>query len=150
MTLSYYEDIKLHEKFISKVPYVITQKEIIKFAREYDPQPMHVDPEFASKTGFGKLLAPGTHLLALCSKLAYDMPTRYAHVAGLGGDESRFLVPVHPGDALTYETEVISKRHSKSDPDAGVVRWACLLKNQRGEAVLTYKLVSLVAKKSKF
>jgi len=72
---------------------------------------------------------------------------KQAHIAGLGYDELRFAAPVRPGDRLHAESEVVSKRESKSDPTAGIVRYETKLLNQNGEVVLMYKAASLVAKR---
>jgi len=68
MSTVYFEDIKLHQIHRSR-EYPLNEKEIIDFAKQWAPQPFHIDPEFAKNTKFGGLSASGTHLVAICVKL---------------------------------------------------------------------------------
>jgi acyl dehydratase len=64
VSIEYFEDIKLHQIYQSK-EYPLTEKDIIDFAREWDPQPFHLDPEVVKKTKLGSLCASGIHLIAI-------------------------------------------------------------------------------------
>jgi acyl dehydratase len=148
MSTAYFEDIKLHEVYRSR-EYPLIDKDIIAFARQWDPQPFHLDPEFAKKTKFGGLTASGTHLVAICVKLGCEREPTPAWVAGLGWEKVKFLAPARPGDILVMEIETIAKRELKSDPTAGVTHFATRLLNQRGEAVLSIEGDAMVAKRPK-
>jgi acyl dehydratase len=148
MALEYFEDIVLRQKRRSS-EYLLEEKDIVDFAKEWDRELFHTDPEFAEKAGFGGLLASGIHLIAILSKLMKGMSPKPAYKAGLGFDELRFLVPARPGDILVVESEAISKRESKSQPNVGIVAYVNRLLNQRGEPVFTMKGTVFVEKRPK-
>ena len=148
MSTEYFEDIKLHQRYRSR-EYHLNEKEIIDFAKEWYPQPFYIDPEFARNAKFGGLSAAAIHLLAICAKLVNERRPRMACVASLGWDGIRFEATARPGDVLVFEDEVISKRESKSDPNAGVVRYAARLLKKHNEPVLTYEGTVLVEKRHK-
>ncbi|MDD5094446.1 MAG: MaoC/PaaZ C-terminal domain-containing protein [Dehalococcoidia bacterium] len=125
----YYEDIKLHEKYRSK-EYLLTEQKIIAFGEEWDPDPSHIDPESAKTSRFGTVIAPAVLLMAIWVKLVREQEPKRAYITGLGWDEVRFLLPSRPGDRIVWEEEPLSKRESKSDPAAGIVR--CAMKLLRG------------------
>jgi acyl dehydratase len=147
MSIDYFEDIKLHQKYRSNKEYHLSEKEIIDFAKEWDPQPLHTDPEFARNTKFGGLVASGSHLVALCAKLGHRTGSKVAGIAGLGWHEVQFVAPARPGDAFIVEYEVIGKRASKSDTNAGIIRFATRLLNQHNQPVLTFETSLLVEKR---
>jgi len=146
MSTEYYEDIKLHQKYRSR-EYHLKEKEIIDYAKKWDPQPFHIHPEFAKNTKFGGLVASGSHLYAICMKLENEKRPRPAWIAALGLDKIRFLTPARPGDVLVFENEVIWKRESKSNSNAGIVHFAAKLINQRGEPVLTWEGTAMLEKR---
>jgi acyl dehydratase len=131
MSIEYFEDIKLHQKYISR-GYHLKENDIIDFARQWDPYPSHVDPGVS-----GGLFASAAQLLAIWYKLASEEDFNGAWIAGLGWDETRFLTHARPGDVLVLEKEVTWKRESKSNPNAGVIHYSVRLLNQRDEIVLT-------------
>lgn len=146
MSLEYYEDIKLHQKKRSS-EYLLTERKIIEYGREWDPFPLHIDPEFAKKSEFGGLIAPGPLLISIMVKLLRGMEPQMAHSVVLAWEEVRFLAPGRPEDRLVAETEVISKRQSKGNPNVGVISTILRLLNQRDEPVLTLKGVGLAGKR---
>jgi acyl dehydratase len=146
MSIEYYEDIKLHQKYRSE-GYHLKKKEIIDYAKKWDPQPQHIDPEQAKNTVFGGLVACGAHVIAIYTKLQGEINPKWAFVAGLGADKTRFLAPARPGDILTLENEAIWKRESKSRSNAGVVHFDIKLINQLGEIVYTSEGTGLVEKR---
>jgi len=141
----YYEDIALHRPR-RLGPFALTEADIVDYAERWDPLPMHTNPDFAAETNFGKVIASGFHLLAICQKLMIE-ENPMAIIVGLGLDEVRFLNPGRPGDRLTVEIEAISKRESKSRPGAGIVSHSLRLLNQHGETVLTYKGAGMIEKR---
>jgi acyl dehydratase len=146
MSTVYFEDMKLHQIHRSR-EYPLIEKDIIDFARQWDPQPFHLNPEFAKKTKFGGLSASGTHLVAICVKLGCERAPTPAWIAGLGWEKVQFLAPARPGDILIMEIETTAKRESKSDPNSGITHFSTRLLNQRGEAVLAMEGNVLVAKR---
>jgi len=146
MTKAYFEDIKLHEAYRIG-DYLLEEKEIIDFAKKYDPLPFHIDPDFARTTTFGSIIASGFQLLAICQRLFIEKKP-IAFLAGLGLEEVRFVAPGMPGDVLVLEVEPVSKRQSESNPQAGIVTHRFRLLNQRDEPLLTYKGVGIVEKRT--
>ena len=117
---------------------LVTREDILRFAREYDPQPFHVDEAAAERSLFGGLAASGWHTCALVMRMMCDAYLLDAASLGSPGlDQIRWLAPVRPGDTLSVRLEVLSARPMKSRPGVGLVqsRWTAL--NQRGEAVMS-------------
>jgi acyl dehydratase len=126
-------------------PIAVSEAEILDFARRYDPQPMHVDKDWAQNGPFAGLIASGWHTGALMMQLltAYFVP-RGGNLASPGLDELRWLKPVRPGDRLSLRATVTEARRSRSKPDQGVVRSFVEVLNQHGEVVMSLKPVSLM------
>lgn len=119
--------------------HMVTTDEIVTFGRLWDPLPAHTDPQLASASPFGGLIASGAHLMAITVRLlvtAGDEPI--AIIAALGWDDVRFLNVVRPGDTLRLSRRCIEARPSQSKPDRGVLRNELLLANQSGVPVLSY------------
>jgi acyl dehydratase len=127
--------------------YRLEREEIIAFARQWDPQPFHVDEEAARRSIFGGLTASSLHLFAICTRLFFDLPDPLAVLAMLGKDEVRFPGPARAGDQLEYRTQCAELRASRSRPDRGVVVLADTLVRAAGEPVLTQKVSLLVARR---
>jgi acyl dehydratase len=145
MTDRYFEDYVPGAVFTAG-PIMISEEEIIEFARRYDPQAMHTDPEAAKRGPFGGLVASGWHTAALMMRLFVDKVLSPASsVASPGLDELRWLKPVRPGDRLSLRVMVLKARRSRSRPGEGIVRSRVELLNQGGEVVLSLKPISFVA-----
>lgn len=126
-------------------PIKVEEAEIIEFARRYDPQPFHIDPEAAKDSIYGGLIASGWHTAGLMMRLLVDH--YLSHVASLGSpgvDELRWLKPVRPGDELSVRVTVLETRRSRSKPDRGIVRSFVEVLNQKGEVVMTLKAVNFL------
>ena len=116
----------------------LSEQEIIAFAREWDPQRFHIDPEAAKETPYGGLIASGWHTGSVMMRLMCDAYLSESSCVGSPGiDEWRFALPVRPGDALRYRATVLEARPSASKPDRGIVKWCWELLNQRGEVVVS-------------
>ncbi|TSE25467.1 Bifunctional protein PaaZ [Tepidimonas sediminis] len=115
----------------------VTEEEIVAFARQFDPQPFHLDHEAGRRSVFGALCASGWHTCALAMRL---MVTNFLHeTASLGspGLESlKWLRPVLPGDTLSLRHTILDKRPMASRPDVGLVRTLWEMTNQHGQPVL--------------
>ena len=117
--------------------HTVTEAEIVAFAKKYDPQPFHTDPEAARATIFGGLIASGWHTCAIMMRLSVEAARRKdaAATGSPGVDSCRWLKPVRPGDTLTARTEVLETWPSRSKP-IGFVRSRVEMLNQHGEVVL--------------
>ena len=122
--------------------------EIIAFAKRFDPQTMHTDPEAAKSGPFGGLIASGWHTAGLMMRLFVEhYLTHVASLASPGLDELRWLKPVRPGDTLSVRVTVLKAVPSKSKPDRGAVTSFVEVINQAGEVVMTFKVVNIIAKR---
>jgi acyl dehydratase len=120
--------------------YLVTEEEILSFARQYDPQPFHVDKEAAGKSIYGGLISSGWMTCSIMMRLlVLSTVGKSASMGSPGVDEIRWLKPVHPGDTLTVVLIVLASRPSQSKPDRGVVHTQWEATNQRGELVCTVK-----------
>jgi len=133
----YWEDLKVGET-AELGSCAVTEAEILAFARKYDPQPFHTDPEAARRSIYGGLIASGWHTCALMMRLSVDAARReeVATTGSPGLDSCRWLKPVRPGDVLTGRTEILETWPSRSKP-IGFVRRRNELINQHGEVVVT-------------
>ena len=129
--------------------YEVTRDEVLDFARRYDPQPFHLSDEAAAETHFGRLAASGWHSCAMTmSMLVADMAEHpQASLGAAGVDELRWLKPVHPGDVLRCETEVLEVKPSRSRPEMGSVRTQFTTFNQHGEPVVRFVALALLARR---
>ncbi len=125
----------------------VTEAEIIAFAREFDPQPFHIDPAAAEASIFGGIIASGWHTCALTMRLLVDGFLSHATSMGSPGVEQiRWLRPVRPGDTLCARLRVLEKRPSQSKPDRGSVKTLTEVTNQAGELVMTMESFVLMAR----
>ena len=123
----------------------VTQDETTAFAREFDPQPFHLDAEAAKRTMLGGLAASGWHTASMGMRLAYDGYVRdIASWGGPGIEELKWLAPVRPGDTLGLRRTIMGKRVSKSRPEMGFVDTLLEIFNQRCETVMTQRMFMMV------
>jgi acyl dehydratase len=116
----------------------VTEDEIIDFARQFDPQPFHVDPEAAKESDFRGLIASGWHTGAMWMRLYVDSLLGGASGQGSSGiEELRWLVPVRPGDTLSARLTVLEVTVSERHPDRGTVRLRGEMVNQAGATVMS-------------
>ena len=139
----YFEDYRagsVHESG----PIAVEQKEIISFAKRFDPQVFHTEPESAKKTVYGGLIASGWHTCSLMMRLFADnFLSKVASLGSPGIDELRWDKPVRPGDELSIRVTVLESRRSRSKPDRGIVLSLIEVMNQVGEVVMSMKAVNL-------
>jgi acyl dehydratase len=111
--------------------------EMVAFAAEFDPQPMHLDDDAARATMLGGLCASGWFACCILMRMCVEAFARDSASMGAPGvDEVRWLKPIRPGDQLTFRATVIDTRVSRSRPDMGFVRFNFDLYNQAGEHVV--------------
>ena len=115
----------------------LTQEDIIRFAREFDPQPFHIDVEAAKHSMFGGIVASGWHTCALAMRMMCDAYLLDSASVGSPGMENiRWLKPVRPGDTLRMRSVVLEARPLDSKPHIGLVRSRLEMLNQNGEEVM--------------
>ena len=144
----YFEDLKVGDRFRSQT-YGVTEEQIISFAREFDPQPFHLDARIARETMFKDLIASGWHTAAITMRLFVRTLNFAEGAIGLGVDELRWPTAVKPNDVLQVETEIVDLRESRSKPSHGIVRIRNVTNNQRGEIMQTMFASALVLRRNK-
>ena len=117
---------------------VVSEEDIVRFAREFDPQYFHTDPVAAQDSAFAGLAASGWHTAALLMRMIVDeYLATAAALASPGGDEIRWLKPVRPADTLYAMTEITETKPSRSKPDRGLVKARHTVTNQHDQVVMT-------------
>lgn len=146
MTRTYFEDFVLLQKRTGG-EYIVSKKEVIEFAKKWDPQPYHIDETKAEATIHGGVIASATHTLAISFLLRHQIESDIADIAGLELDEMQFQNPVRPGDRLSVTIEYVERRESRKKPDRGIVTRVIEVRNQKGETVCKYKDTFLALKR---
>ena len=132
----YFEDLEAGQ-VVDLGSIEVTEEAILAFARQWDPQPFHVDPEAARDSVFGGLIASGWHTGAMWMRLYVDSLLDGASSMGSPGiEELRWLAPVRPGDTLTGSLTVLETTPSERRPDRGTVRIRGEMTNQDGVVVM--------------
>lgn len=133
----FFEDIEIGQHFVTAT-LTVSEEEIVRFAREFDPQPFHLDNEAARQTQFAGLSGSGWHTAALTMRLLVDGgPPLAGGILGVGG-EIAWTRPVRPGDTLQVHCEVVAITPSRSRPERGIVTIRNETRNQRDEVVQTF------------
>jgi acyl dehydratase len=144
MALLYFEDFNPGQK-IELGSLSVSEAEIIAFARQFDPQYFHTDPEAARRSIWGGLVASGWHTSALFMRLLVDGHLKSVEsIASPGVDEIRWLKPVRPGDTLSGRLTVLAATPSRSGARRGTLRQLGELFNQHGELVMTLRAISII------
>jgi acyl dehydratase len=147
--MMFFEDVVVGE--VSDLgAHTFTAEEIKRFASAFDPQPFHTDEAAAAASHFGGLCASGWHTLAVWMRLnVRQLQQRAGEQAAAGVKSARlgpspgfeqlkWLRPVYAGDNVSFTTEVIAKRASRSRPGWGVVSMRSMGRNQAGEDVISF------------
>jgi acyl dehydratase len=146
--MRYFEDFQPGE-VIQVGSYVMQREEIIAFARQFDPQPFHVDDEAARRSIFGGIIASGWHTASICHRLLVDGLLKVTASMGSPGlDELRWLLPVRPGDEISVRLEVLSLTPSRSKPERGSIKTRMEVRNQKNELVMTEVATVLFSRRS--
>ena len=125
-------------------PVVVTEEEMLAFAKAYDPQWFHIDHEQAKAGRWEGLIASGWLTCSIAMRMAVDVALHDSESFGSPGLEKlRWLAPVRPGDALRFEATVDSVRISSRRDDLGIMRWTWRLYNQNDVQVLELEATSL-------
>lgn len=129
---------------IKHPPVVLDEKTMIDFAKQFDPQWFHTDPEQAKEGRWGGLIGSGWLTCSLAMRMAVDAALTDSESFGSPGvDQIRWMLPTRPGDALRLEITVNNVRVSASRKDLGIVRWTWRMYNQNDEQVLELEATSL-------
>ena len=141
--LLYLDDLAPGQRFVS-ASHTVTEGEILEFARQFDPQPFHLDDAAARATIFGGLAGSGWHTAALTMRLLVQSgPPIAGGILGVGG-ELTWSAPMRPGDTLQVHSEVTDVTPSRSRPERGLATLRNETRNQRGELVQTFVAKILV------
>jgi len=144
--VEWFEDYRVGDEFLGE-PVLLSEREIVDFARAYDPQSFHVDPVAARTSPFGGLIASGFHLAAA----AWGGMVRAGFLNGRGmgapGIEIQWLKPVRPDETLTMLARVVETKVSRSRPDRGFVSFQASVTNQSGEEVMTLSFKDIIRKR---
>ena len=122
MELLHFEDFPVGE-VLEFGNYLVTAEEIVEFAREFDPQPFHVDEEAAKASLLGGLSASGWHVCAIIMRMMVDgYYGRTASMGSTGIDDMKWIKPVRPGDRLSCRRTTLEARISAKRPEMGIVK----------------------------
>jgi acyl dehydratase len=137
----YLDDLHVGQRFVSGT-HRLDEEQIKAFAKQFDPQPFHLDAEAAKKAFFGELVASGWHTAAITMRLLVESLPLAGGVVG-GGAEISWPAPCRPGSTLHVESEVLEVKPSRSRPDRGMATVRSETRNERGEVmqVLVSRLV---------
>jgi len=138
MAKRFFEDFRVGDRFAAG-SILVSEETIIAFAREFDPQPFHLDPEAARTSLFGELVASGWHTAAMTMRLFATSEIGIVNgIVGGGVEQLSWPKPVRPGDRLTVRSEIVETRPSRSRPDRGMLKVRVDTLNQDGEIVQTF------------
>lgn len=135
----YFEDYFVGETMVFG-DYLVTEEEIITFAKQYDPQIFHLDKEAAKHSSFGELVASGWMTVGILMRLmVLHFISPKASMGSPGVDQIRWTQPVKPNDRLSLRMKIVDVKRSTSKPDRGMIWFDNELLNQHGQIVLTMK-----------
>lgn len=143
----YFDQFEIGEQIRHPLTRTVTETDNLLFsALTHNPQPLHLDAEFARASEFGQILVNSTFTLSLMIGVSVAETTLGTLVANLGMDAMVFPKPVFIGDTLRTETTVVDKRESRSRPTQGIVTFEHRSFNQRGEIVAQCRRSALLHK----
>ena len=136
MTARYFNELRIGDQIVHPIRRTVTETDNLLWSTmTHNPQPLHLDEEFAKKTEFGQRLVNSLFTLGVMIGISVGDTTLGTTIANLGMSKVEFPKPVFHGDTLRVKTTVLSKRMSKSRSDAGIVVFEHTATNQRGELV---------------
>jgi acyl dehydratase len=150
MAGKYFEDLEVGAVLKHSLGRTITETDNVLFsALTMNTQPLHLNEDFANKTQFGRRIVNGIFTLGLAVGLTVADLTEGTLVANLGYEQVKHPHPMFHGDTLYVETEIISKRDSRSRPDQGIVQFRHTGRNQNGTIVIEFERTALMLKRPK-
>ena len=134
----YFDDMAPGARFES-LGKTLSEAEILDFAFQYDPQPFHIDIEYANAGPYGGLIASGIQTIAVALRMMVQARVFAPEtvLGSPGAEERRWVQPVRPGDTIRSTGEILEVRASQSRPERGIVRYRMEVLNQRDEVVMT-------------
>ena len=148
MTGRFFDEWAAGDRIEHPIRRTVTETDNLLFTTmTHNPQPLHLDAEYAAGTEFGRIVVNGTYTFALMVGISVAETTLGTLVANLGYDRLAMPKPVFIGDTLRIESEVLSRRESRSRPDAGLVTFAHRAINQRGELVCSCERTALLRRR---
>jgi acyl dehydratase len=128
----------------------VEEKDMLAFAKRYDPQPFHLNPGKAKDGPFGGLVASGWQTAAITMRLLVDhFLSKVASMGSPGSGPIQFLKPVRPGDELSIRVKILEARRSRSKPDRGIIRIFIETMNQHDQVVMTREGIAIVRCRNK-
>jgi acyl dehydratase len=144
----YYEDLPEGWRAEHAIRRTVTDTDnVLITTLTHNPQPLHLDAEYAAGTEFGRVVVNSIFTFGLMIGVSVGDTTLGTLVANLGFDAVRFAKPVFVGDTLRTETVVVERRDSRSRPDAGIVVFEHRSFNQRGEEVASCRRTALMQRR---
>ena len=144
----YFEEFSEGQMFEHAMTRTVTEMDNVLFTTlTMNPQPLHLDAEFARTTEFGRPLVNSIFTLGLVIGMTVGDTTLGTTVANLGMSDVRFPKPVFHGDTIHARTKVVATRRSKSRSDAGIIEFEHVGLNQRGEEVAICRRAALMKTK---
>lgn len=148
MAGKYFEELEVGMKMRHALGRTITEMDNVLFSTmTMNPQPLHLNEDYASKTQFGQRIVNGIFTLGVVIGLTVPELTEGTIIANLGYEKVNHPKPVFHGDTIYVETEILSKRESQSNPDRGVIQLKHYGKNQHGEVVCEVERAVLFLKR---
>ena len=145
----YFEELQVGRKFTHELRRTVTEMDNMLFSNmTLNPQPLHIDRHFCeTETEWGEPLMNSLFTLGLMIGISVSETTVGTTIANLGMSEVRFPHPLFQGDTVHVTTEILSKRESKSRPDAGIVEFEHKAFNQNDELVAVCRRQAFMRKK---
>ncbi len=144
----YFEELEAGAVLKHRLGRTVTEMDNVLFSSlTMNPQPLHLNEDFAQKTQFGQRIVNGILTLGLAVGLTVTDLTEGTLVANLGYERVNHPHPMFHGDTLYMETEILDKRESKSKPDRGIVRFRHTGRNQDGTVVIEFERAALILKR---
>jgi len=144
----FYEEFEVGQRIQHGTARTVTEMDNVLFcALTMNPQPLHLDEEFASKTQFGQRIVNGLYTMGLVVGLTVTELSEGTIVANLSYEKVAHPNPVFHGDTIRVETEVLEKRESRSNPDRGLVRFRHIGRKQDGTVVVEVERTTLFLKR---
>lgn len=145
----YFDELEVGQVIEHRLGRTVTEMDNVLFsALTMNPQPLHLNEDFASRTEFGRRIVNGIFTLGLAVGLTVADLTEGTLVANLGYDNVRHPHPMFHGDTLYVTTEVVDKRESRSRPGQGIVRFRHIGRNQHGTVVIEFERTALMVKRN--
>lgn len=138
-----FEDLEVGE-FRRSREKLVTEEEILAFARAYDPQWFHSDPKLARGSVFGEVVASGIHVLAMWRQLDHEINSDIDFVCGVGWDELRLRRAIRAGDTIHVTSKIVELRPSETRSDRGTALTRYAVVTQTGEEAVTFTSINLV------